>query len=192
MHSMELYPAAKTWQVCITNMENLFGVLLSKKKKKTTNKQLHPYNRNQFMQTLKKHHLFSVCVCAASCACFENINLFHCDWYIWEQFEHNQILRLLICTISSTRNTGSMQKIVPSWTDHSGTHKTDTLQPLPAFSGTVSHTHSHLGDKFLISDKLLLPFHKNSQAAALLTPLPQEKFRTLPKSSSMVITAFRC
>ena len=55
----------------------------------------------------------------------------------------------------------------------------------------MSHTYPHLGYKFLISDNFFLPIHKNSKAAAFLAPLPQDKFRTLPKSNSIVIIAFR-
>lgn len=35
--------------------------------------------------------------------CFENVNLFQCDWYIWEQFEHKAHFGCL-CAILSTRN----------------------------------------------------------------------------------------
>jgi len=78
-------------------MENFLGILLSKKKSCIV---IHLIwiNLCKYTHTLKKLHLFSlcVCVCVASCACFENINLFHRDWYIWEQSEHNQILCLLM------------------------------------------------------------------------------------------------
>lgn len=175
-------------------MENFLGILLSKKKKSCIVIHLIWINLCKHTHAQKAPFIFSVCVCVASCACFENINLFHRDWYIWEQSEHNQIFVFAHAWFHPQETLGQCRKLYPAeltTQEHTKQTPHNLFHLPPCTVCVVSHTYPHLGYKFLISDNLFLPIHKNSKAAAFLAPLPQDKLRTLPKSNSIVIIAFR-
>ena len=146
--------------------------------------------------TQKAPFIFSVCVCVcvASCACFENINLFHHDWYIWEQSEHNQISCLLMHDFIHKKHWVNAENCTQLNWPHRNTpnrHPTTSsicLRVQRVLWATPTHTWV---TNFWFQTNLFLPIHKNSKAAAFLAPLPQDKFRTLPKSNSIVIIAFR-
>lgn len=90
--------------------------------------------------------------------CFENINLFQCDWYIWEQSEHNQILCLLMHDFIHKKHWVIAENCTQLTCPHRN-HKTNTP---PTWAGCLcgvgcepSRTPPHLLDAFPIADKSL-------------------------------------
>lgn len=131
-------------------------------------------------------HLFSVCVCAVSSTCFENINSLQHDWYIWEQSEQKQILCLLTHDFLHKKRWVNAKTCTQlNWPHGTTQNKSPHPKHLPAASVCVmcarSHTCPHLVYNILISHNLFLLRRKNSQAATLWTPPPQEKFGTFSK-----------
>lgn len=105
-------------------------------------------------------------------ACFENMNLFQCNWDIWEQFKHNANFTFASVGIPLPETLGELKKLHPAEPICIRICKIQTspisnIHQLPQFTMcAVSHIWRY---KFhLILRIHLLPSHSNLKVAILI------------------------
>lgn len=116
------------------------------------------------------------------------MNLFQCNWYIREHFEHNMNFALACAQFPLQKILRDGRKLHPAEPSCLGKHKTHLIRlihlQLPQFTVCVrSHTHPHLvlwlSIWFQIT--LLPPLHNNSPATTLWMPISSGKFQVFLK-----------
>ena len=70
---------------------------------------------------------------------FENVNLFQCDWYIREQFQHNENFAFVCIQIHLWESLSKHRKLYSAELSHVGIHK---YQSQPQIYKPVSLTYS--------------------------------------------------